>query len=281
MDACFSKTEQEIIVLKAIWEMIEEMVNYEIFVKLRGTDEVALMFNSRTCQRLFNVLVVDFLSQPRKWPFDLAVPSPNASASERSLLFHLKRICDDPRLNSSGGNELRLSLDNFVQWLEAKCCVEKVWLPSIGVELDITVRRISFIKICGNIAKHNFARLSVNVEHIRKILQENGVSIDDDQGYLVIPEFYDWFHKNVFGYHSSAIAEFLNNIRWAIYTYLRPEFDRSFTRDDPNSIMYRFKYPPECNMALTKAMYWDLMNAIRSEPYVPKFEVTRYLKMRY
>ena len=261
--------------------MIDEMVNYEMFVKRIGTDEVALLFNSRTCQRLFHVLVVDFLSQPKNWPFELEIPPHDALKSEKNLLFHLKQICEAPKLNPVGGGGLLLPIEAFVKWLEADCYVEKVWLPSINLECNVTVKRISFIKICGNIAKHNFARLSINVDEICKILKANGISIDGEQGYLVLPEFYDWFHNHVFGYHSSAIAEFLNNIRWAIYEYLRPEFLRSFTKDDPNSIMYRFKCPSDCGTAFVRAMHWDLMNAVRSEPYMPRFEVTRYLKMRY
>jgi hypothetical protein len=105
--------------------------------------------------------------------------------------------------------------------------------------------------------------------------------IDPKLGYLTLPEFYDWFHDHVFSYHSSAIAEFLNNLRWGIYAYLRPEFERSFTRDDPQSIAYRFQYPQGCDHEPAKTLYWDLMNAVRMEPYVPRFPVTRYLKMRY
>lgn len=277
----FTKTEQEVMVLKAIWQMINDMVNYEVFAKLRRTDEAQLAFNSRTGQRLFNVLLVDFLSQPKQWPFELPMPPRNTPMSERSLLFHLRRICEDPKLNTNGGATLRVPLDLFVQWLETECNVEKVWFPSISVESDIRVRRIAFIKICGNIAKHNFTRLSSNVADICDILKANGNTISADHGYLVIPEFYEWFHTNVFSYHSSAIAEFLNNIRWAIYEYLRPEFVQSFTKDDPPSIGYRFRYPTDCKDAIARTVYWDLMNEAMSEPYMPKFEVTRYLKMRY
>ena len=106
MASRFSKTEQEVIVLKAIWEMIDEMVNYEMFVKRIGTDEVALLFNSRTCQRLFHVLVVDFLSQPKNWPFELEIPPHDALKSEKNLLFHLKQICEAPKLNPVGGGGL-------------------------------------------------------------------------------------------------------------------------------------------------------------------------------
>jgi hypothetical protein len=281
MTTNFTKTEQEVIVLKAIWELIGETVNYAMFLKLPRADDTQLTFRTAMHQRLFNILLVDFLSQPRNWPFGLTVPPKGAPESERSVLFHLKRIASDPILNPNGGHALKLPLEAFLQWLETECFVEKVWLPSIEVESDIRVKRIAFIKICGNIAKHSFARLSANVHEICEILKANGRTIDPEQGYLVIPEFYEWFHTNIFSYHSSAIAEFLNNSRWGIYDYLRPAFDRSFTKDDPTSIAYRFIYPPNCNRPIAQTMYWDLMNEVRSAPYMPRFEVTRYLKMRY
>jgi hypothetical protein len=281
MTMLFTKTEQEVIVLKAVWELIDEMVNYEMFARMTSTDNAHLMFNTATHQRLFNILLVDFLSQANDLPFGLAQPPSGASESERSVLFHLKRICDDPKLNPQGGDALRLPLEAFSQWLEGECCIQDVWLPTINLKTDIKVKRIAFIKICGNIAKHGFARLSFNVRKICKILKDNGTTIDCDIGYLVIQEFYEWFHTHVFNYHSSAIAEFLNNIRWGIYEYLRPELVRSFTKDDPASIAYRFIYPSECNERVAQAMYWDLMNAIQSEPYMPRFEVTGYLKKRY
>ena len=121
----------------------------------------------------------------------------------------------------------------------------------------------------------------MNVGDICEILKSNGNNISLDEGYLVIPEFYDWFHEHVLNYHSSAIAEFLNNMRWGIYEYLKPEFDRSFTKDDPASIAYRYIYPSDCSNPVIRTMYWDLMNSVRTEPYVPRFEVTKYLKMRY
>ena len=68
-----TRTEHEVIVLKAIWELIEEMVNYEMFLKPESTDTVtSVMFRTRMHQRLFNILLVDFLSQPKRWPFGLS-----------------------------------------------------------------------------------------------------------------------------------------------------------------------------------------------------------------
>ena len=50
--------------------------------------------------------------------------------------------------------------------------------------------------------------------------------------YSVMENFADWFLDDIFVYHSSPIGEFLNNIRWAIYEYLQPEFRRSWHLTD-------------------------------------------------
>jgi hypothetical protein len=277
----FNATEQEVIVLKAVWDLIDDMVNYTMFSKFAPTSDTELRFETSTHKRLFNIILADFLSKPNSQAFNLPTPPQRLPKSDQTYLFYLRRVCDSPTIGPTRGDCIRIPLDAFVQWLEADCSVEKVWLPSISLETDITVKRIQFIKICGNIAKHGFPRLNDSVKGICEILKNNGHTIGDGEGYLVIQEFYEWFHTDIFGYHSSAIAEFLNNIRWGIYDYLRPEFESSFTRDDPNSIAYRYIYPTACQSSLAQAMYSDLMNVVRREPYMPRFEVTRYLKMRY
>jgi hypothetical protein len=277
----YSPTDQEVIVLKSTWDSIDEMVNYAIFMKFPGTAETELHFESSIHQRLFNILLTDFLTAPSPWPFGLKQPPQDALKSMQNILFHLQRVGENPILNPNGGEALLKPLWAFRDWLEAECFVEDVWLPSIELKTDVRVKRFAFIKTCGNIGKHNFARLSRVVADICDILEANGNKVSVDQGYLIIEEFYEWFHDNVFAYHSSAIAEFLNNIRWGIYDYLKPEFRRSFTREPGDSIMYRFKYPAGSEHPTGKSMYWDLMNDVRSEPYMPRFEVTRFLKMRY
>lgn len=277
----FNAMEQEIIILKAILDMIDEMVNYEIFEQAHGTKDVALMFKTRTHQKFFNIQLVDFLSRPREGIFDLPFTTEVNFETDKSFLYYLEVVCNNPNFGKDEVNTIRQPIMDFKSWLETDCQVKDVWLPSIDKQTDIKVKRISFIKICGNISKHNFTRLDRNVSEIKNILLRNDVKISDNDAYLVLPEFYEWFHGNIFNYHSSAIAEFLNNIRWGIYEYLQPEFRRSFTPEEPGSIAYRFVYPEKCTNSFAKEMYWNLMNAVRRQPYMPKFEVMQFLKMQY
>ena len=152
-----------------------------------------------------------------------------------------------------------------------------VCFPSINTKLDIKVPRLDYIKICGDIAKHNFMRLQVNVGRICRLLEANGHPIDEAQGYTVLGDFFQWFHEDIFVYHSSSIAAFLNNIRWAIFDYLTPEFLQSLRQTD--ELTYEFSYPTDCNDPLARGMYWDLMNRVRGKPYFPQFTVNPSLSL--
>lgn len=279
-----TKTEQEAVILFAAWDMIENMVNYELFENITRLENTNLIFKTPSHKRLFNILLGDFLSQPKErkdnsLPFDLPRAPAKGRRSDYTFLFYLRQICEDPQLNSTA-EDIRAPLEDFSSWLEADCVIEDVWLPAIDKKLDIKVPRIVFLKICGDIAKHNFSRLKTNVEKICGILKENGIDINERQGFLVLPEFYEWFHTHLFSYHASTIVEFLNEIRWAMFRYLRPEFDRSFELCEPEP-MYRYRYPMDCKGVLPRAMYWNLMNFVKSPPYFPRFTVTQSLKEQY
>lgn len=271
--------DHEVIVLKSVWDSIDEMVNYNIFQKFDRIENTQLSFKTDVHQRLFNILLGDFVSAPNPWPFGLSKPPKDTPVSCRNIMFHLQRIADKPLLNPAGGELISGPLGIFQEWLEKECVVENVWLPSIELKADVRVKRIAFIKICGNIAKHNFARLVYCVDDMREILNASGGNVTQDEAFLALNEFYQWFHDDIFAYHSSAIAEFLNDIRWGIYFYLKPEFARAFVRKD--SIAYRYEYPVTSQHPIGKTMFWNLMNDVRSAPYMPRFEVTRFLKMRY
>lgn len=60
------------------------------------------------------------------------------------------------------------------------------------------------------------------------VMTQNGQTIDEIDGYKMMPDFQEWFYDNILGAHTSIITEMLNNIRWAIYEYLKPEFDRAY-----------------------------------------------------
>lgn len=76
------------------------------------------------------------------------------------------------------------------------------------------------------------------------------------------------------------IAEFLNNIRWSIYDYLRPECVRAYRRKD-DELLYTFDVPATVADGLPRGMYWRLMHVTRQEPCFPRFVVAASLKAEF
>jgi len=275
----FSPTEQEAIVLYAVCDMIDEMVNFEMFKSIVKFENTNLLFKTSSNARLFNILLADFLSAPSRGrnpaalPFDLPKIHKDKKLSDTCFLYYLELIVAKPAFAGDIA-PLRKAVSGFKHWLDTECFVPNVWLSSIGIEVGIRAARFTLLKICGNIAKHNFSRLNVTVSEIREILAYSGQDVDEQQAFIALQCFYARFHDGFFIYHSSTIAEYLNNIRWAIHRYLEPQLVGA----DPR---YSFTYPESVEQPLARGMYWDLMTRVMRQPNFPEFSVSGSLKAQY
>jgi hypothetical protein len=263
--------EKEVVILKAVKELIDSAVNCEVMDLLGNDPDSNVLFKSMTHQKFFNIVLVDLLSCTDK----------QGPIEQISYLGGLREIANSPCFDVNNSAEaLRESVDQFRNWLEEVVRVD-IWLPSIERQATLTVSRLSFIKMCGNISKHNYLRALGVAEELRSILNKCNIAIDINDSLLALSDFYERFHTDILNYHASTIAEFLNNIRWGIYEYLQPEFRRSIVYDGGTPPMYHYTYPNGVNSSFAKTCYWDLMNEIRSKPYMPKFKVNHVLKMCY
>ncbi len=283
-----NEIERESIILNFAWEMIDGMVNWAMFVKNDRTEPTNLMFETSQHSQLFIILLGDFLSEVRAFkgdpvPLGLKTAPPNARPSDLTFIFHLRQVCADPKL---GGDATGLGerIEAFAGWLEGDFIAPGVNLHAINIVADLRVARYRYIKMCGDIAKHNLARLATNAGHLLKLLEADGHAVSEQEAYLAIENFFEWFHDDIFIYHSSQIAEFLNNIRWAIVEYLQPEFRRSWHLAEnatPEFPMYGDHVPAEITEPVARAMYWEVMNRVRTKPWVHRFIVHDSLKRRY
>lgn len=266
-----TKIEQEVVFLKATNEMIDSIVNHEMLtVSMRG-DEGEARFKSGTHQRLFNIILVDFLSKSAS----------EITAESKSYLEALLDICQNPSFNKKGSiSSLASAAQNLKEWLDFEVEVE-TWLPMIDLEAVLKIKRHEFIKICGNIAKHNFSRLTRIITHLRGIISRSNVQLKDEDTLLILEDIYDRFHTDILSYHASFLVEQLNNIRWGIHEYLEPEFTNSLVYDDANPPMYHYIYPEGLNTKFARNCYWELMNEVRSRPYIKRFRTYDCLKMSY
>lgn len=263
--------EQEVIVLKAVIELINSMVNFELMDLLWKDPDSNILFKSPTHQRFFNIILVDFLScTDKKGPI-----KPN------SYLGGLKEIVNNPYFDeNNSAHNLKVATQEFKAWLEQEVEVD-VWLPSIDKETKLKISRFDFLKMTGNISKHNYLRAVNLAEELKEILSKSGITVDINEALSALAEFYERFHTDILNYHSSTIAEFLNNIRWGIYDYLQPEFKKSIVWEGGHPPKYHCTYPKGIQSEFAKTCYWELMNEVREEPYMRKFKVTKWLKSRY
>jgi hypothetical protein len=280
--------EREAIILNTAWEMIDDMVNWAMFVRSEAARPSNLVFKDSASARLFVILLGDFLSDIRAFKGDSIplglLPAPRgARLSDLTFLFHLRQVAASPQM-ASGSSGLSVAVEAFGTWLEGEFTAKRVNLHGIDVVANLEVSRFRYLKMCGDIAKHNLARLATNAGHLRKLLAAAGHDISEAESYLAMETFFAWFFDDIFVYHSSLIAEFLNNIRWEIYTCLQTEFRRSWylteraTRNFPH---HAYRIPTEITDPLAYAMYWDLMNRCRSQPYVHRFEIDPIFRKRH
>src|SRR2546429_2998487 len=128
--------------------------------------------------------------------------------------------------------------------------------------------------MCGDISKHNVLRSVGVAEELQQTLAASGVSVELEDAMLALGDFYERFHTDILNYHSSTIAEFLNNILWGIHEYLQPEYQRSLVTEGGNPPKYRYTYPTNVVNEFARTCYWDLLNEVRRRPYVKRFSVT-------
>jgi hypothetical protein len=270
-----SPIEKEVLLLKSSVQIINNIVNQSTISLHHADPDSEVHPKSSTDQLYFNIILADFLSRP-----DGLVATDNST-----YLDALLAICSEPHFDFDSSIEnLKTSATDFKLWLDTCVTIERMWFPNINLDINLQIKRSEFIKMTGNTSKHNITRTMRQARFLQSIFQKNNKDVSFEEAVLALENFHEWFQEdgNIFGYHLGTLAEFLNNIRWGIHDYLTPEYSRSIEYYTEGSLKkYRFKYPPAVISPLGKHYYWDLMNDFRSGPYMPRFTVTRFMKMRY
>ncbi|EAS40745.1 hypothetical protein C9J48_10970 [Photobacterium profundum] len=267
----YKGTELESIQLKAVVDSLDDMVNHSLMEFSSYEGYTAVTAKSLTHKEYFNIMLVDFLSNLDGGVFGQSI----------SCLRVLRNVCKSPCFNINNSTEhLKAPVDQLKDWLEEVVTVD-VWFPSVGIDACFKVRRIDFIKICGNICKHGLGRLTKTARGLQKIFKDNGFHIDDEQSLLALSDFHEKFHDDILSYHLSHISEMLNNIRWGIQMYLLPEYESSHHWVNRLDGQYAYHVPKEINSQFSQNSYWELMNLVRRQPNVKQFKARRFARIHY
>lgn len=262
----YTQLELEVIGLKIAVSSINTMVNREMLDLLGGASKTEVHFPTSVHQRLFYVLLTDFLSKNT----DKSLLPGNMSALEQ-----INKISLNPQLTGHA-DDLTKACGALQDWLKKKVDV-KLWVAALDSEITLTLTRQDIIYFAGNMSKHHFGHLTAITKQLYILLDDANRPRHD-----IIPALegiYEALHDDILNYHASTIAELLNNLRWGIHSYLEPEHSRSYKRID--SLRYEFDVPKSIVTDFATACFWDLMNSVRSKPYIGKFTATDLLKTRY
>lgn len=263
--------EQEVIILRNVYDHIGEMVNFSL-MDIRGSDPNSMiMFKDMNQRKLFFILLVDFLS----------VTDKRGPITQTSFLQGLLTVCENPLFSVDGSeSNLKETTEKFRDWLKQQKEID-IWMPSISEQVKLTISRLDAIKMCGDVSKHNYLRSIGVAERLKELLEKSGVTVSVEKAMLALPDFYERFHDDILIYLSSHICEFLNNLRWAIHKYLKPEFVNSFHWLDDERFRYGYVVPDEIKSEYARDCYWELMNELRGDPYMRKFVVSDDFKTEY
>lgn len=262
----YTDMEFEVISLDVALTTINSMANW-LVLELYGHDDAKeLKFPTETHQKYFYVILLDFISEVNGL----------FTGADITCMDLLGRITARPQLE----------IDNSAKSLQAAHSAFKAWLAT-DVTVDVadlgqlTLSREEIIYIAGNISKHHFGRLTNVIKKLQRFL---AVSTPEQNIMLALEQVYFRFNDDILSYHACTIAEHVNNIRWGIHEYLLPEYRRSYREiedADLNVMRYDFDVPTEITTDLARSCYWDLMNSVRTKPYIPRFVANEVLKERY
>lgn len=263
-----SPVEREAVLLASIVEIASDLVNRGLFAVHPYGDGSQIQFNTSSDQRIFAILLVDFLSGT-----DGRGPVPKVT-----FLGALDEITQNPQFDVAGSvARLRAATEAFRKWLAEAPPID-VWFPTLDREITIALSRLDWIKMVGDLSKHDPLR-AIGVAE--KLARASGGALSLEDAILSLDDFYERYYTDILAYHSGTLAEFLNNIRWGVQDYLTPEYRRSYTHEGGQPPKYSFAYPAELKSRFAQHKYWDLMNAIRARPYMDAFSVDAVFKRRY
>lgn len=268
-----NKTCEEVIILLAVHDIIDNIVNRQNLCIHEGTCDVTIQPTTRVHQNYFLIHLLDLLS--------VTDADKDAPVASTGYLDAITKISEIPKIGDGiTMGSLRSAVAEFNLWLDTTCLTKQpIWFPTIDKSIEVKITRREVIKICGNCSKHNYLRLVRMAKYLNKILSRSNVTLGIDDAMLALGDFHSVYFDDAVNYHISTISEFLNRIRIGIHKYISPIRDKYLIKC--GDMAERYSYPNEINEDYAKACYWELMNKARSGPILPEFTVPSILKLRH
>lgn len=267
---------QEAIGLCVAFQALRHLVNYNLmdFRDVEGAPgEMEVVFKSEPHRDLFYIRLLDFAHESG---------SKDLLGDALSCLAVIERAAASPRLFGTGpARELADAASALRAWLDQDIHPQ-FWLASVSLQVRLSVSRVALLRIIGNQAKHNTARLTSVCKQVHALFDQQGHPLPLNQIPFVLEDLREHLGENIFIYYGSWIAELINNLAWALYRHLEPVYhDHIVCVDGSLPGMYRFKPLPGVDpTSLEHLWFHRLLNEARARPFVRPFTAPHYLKAR-
>jgi hypothetical protein len=251
--------DREVIVLAATTELVDTLVNHAIFDLLGEHGHRQPMPHTSTHQEFFAASLVDFLSST----------DPDCGVGQHPYLEHLTRVCETPSLGDA--RELGDLVAKLREWLRTRIKIERVWLASLDIETTLTPTRVEWLRTCGDLSKHNVLRSGRTAKTTKGWLKDHGHDVDIHRVLVALPDIQYWLNDDLLSRQIVVIAQRLNALRWSIYDYVKPYYDRAYLPCADGR--YTYSQPPELSDGFPRTCHWNLLNWVRKRPLMQRFTV--------
>lgn len=264
----------EAIGLSVAFDALRDLVNRLLmeFLPLASyPGEMQVRFKSTPHRDLFYIRLLDFVHEGG---------SKELLGEKMSCLEVLEKAGAHPQLSDPGSAlELASAAADLRSWLH-EVIHPKFWLGSINVHARLSVTRLQLLKIAGNQAKHNLARLTGVSQQVQTLLAVHGHHVPLAQIPFALDDFREHLGENVFIYYGSWLAELINNVTWALYRYVEPVYHRHVVYED-GALPGMYQFIPLPGVDPNSPEHWwfhRLLNEARRQPYIPRFKTSRFLR---
>lgn len=285
-----NKLELEVVVLNQLLGLISNFVNWTIFIKTTRRQGVELKFQSNDTRKYFYIHLCDFLMSISsrnngELPFGLPQIEKSNLLFGPTILHFIPLVCKEPVLLKDAHVLLERAERTF-KWLEDDFETDEICFPSLDTSTTLTFRRLDYVKICGNISKHNLLHLS----WCRKLLEralciKTRKQYSDYQMYMAMNDFVKYFshYPPPTFFHSNQIAELLNNLTWAIHCCVGLLHSKSIRTEEfiDGFVRYDYIIPNGLCNPIAQDMFRSLMNHVRRRPLIHLFKIQEYLWKEY
>lgn len=262
--AALSEPEREVVVLSSVMGIIDDMVNHTIFSFPGNNTTLQPLPETSTAKAYFSLRLSDFLAQTDR----------NIGIAEAPYLRHLSEIAETPSFGDANG--LRAAIKSFVHWLEEEKTFAKVWLPTLNIETSIRPSRLSWLKVAGNLQKHDALRSSGTAADIARWLRDRGHAIGRLEILGALDDFREWLIDDALSAYVPVLAFFLNELRWETFDYLRSYYEKHHVTEwDDLHQLPRYRYTPDPRIVtpFARGQRDALLNWVRKTPIVARFSI--------